>query len=57
LEEAGAIAAATEDAVLTTTKSFTVPVTAEVKVDTDAQIDSTASKYPTKRKFSDDATW
>ena len=40
LEEAGAVAAATETAVLTTTKSFTVPDTAEVKVDTDAQIDS-----------------
>ena len=43
LEEAGAIAAATEIAVLTTTKSFNVPDTAEVKVDTDAQIDSAAS--------------
>ena len=43
--ETGAIAAATEDAVanLTTTKSFTVPATAGVKVDTDAQIDSAAS--------------
>jgi hypothetical protein len=41
----GAIAAATEDAVanLTTTKSFTVPITAGVKLDTDAQIDSAAS--------------
>jgi hypothetical protein len=45
LEEAGAIAAATENVVanLTTTKSFTVPCTAGVKVDTDAQIDSAAS--------------
>ncbi len=43
LEEAGAIAAATENVVLTTTRSFTVPVTAGVKVDTDAQIDSAAS--------------
>ena len=45
LEEAGAIAAATENVVanLTTTKSFTVPATAGVKVDTDAQIDSAAS--------------
>jgi hypothetical protein len=42
LEEAGATAAATENAVWTTTKSFTVPVNAEVKVDTDAQIDSAA---------------
>ena len=43
--EAGAVAVATENAVanLTTTKSFTVPVTAGVKVDTDAQIDSAAS--------------
>jgi hypothetical protein len=43
LEEAGVIAAATENAVLTTTKSFTVPVTAELKVHADAQIDSAAS--------------
>ena len=43
LEEAGAVAAATETAVLTTTKSFTVPDTAEVKVDTDAQTDSAAA--------------
>jgi hypothetical protein len=42
LEEAGTIAAATENAVLTTRKSFTVPVNAEVKVDTDAQIDNAA---------------
>ena len=40
LEEAGPIAAATENAVLTATESFSVPVNAEVKVDTDAQIDS-----------------
>jgi hypothetical protein len=46
LEEAGAIAAATENAILTTTKSFTVPVNAEVKVDTDTQIDSAASTVP-----------
>jgi hypothetical protein len=39
---AGAIAAATENTVLTTTESFTVPVNTEVKVDTDAQIDSAA---------------
>ena len=45
-EEAGAIAAATENAVLTTTKSFTDPVNAEVKVDTDVQIDSAASTVP-----------
>jgi hypothetical protein len=47
LHEAGAVAAATENVVanLTTTiaKSFTVPVTAGVKVDTGAQIDSAAS--------------
>jgi hypothetical protein len=44
LEEAGAITVATESAVanLTTTKS-TVPGTAGVKVDTDAQIDRAAS--------------
>jgi hypothetical protein len=41
LEEVGAIAAGTENVVLTTTKSSTVPVTAGVKVD--AQIDSAAS--------------
>jgi hypothetical protein len=51
LEEAGAIAAATENAVLTTTKSFTVPVTAEVKVDTDAQIDSAASTVPDQEEI------
>ena len=45
-EEAGAIVAATENAVLTTTKSFTDPVNAEVKVDTDVQIDSAASTVP-----------
>jgi hypothetical protein len=45
LEEAGAVTAATENVVanLTTTKSFTVPVTAAVNVDTDAQTDSVAS--------------
>ena len=45
MEEAGAIAAATENVVanLTTTKSFTVPITAGVKVDTDARMDSAAS--------------
>ena len=44
-EEAGAVATATENVVanLTTTKSFTVPATADVEVDTDAQIDSAAS--------------
>ncbi len=41
LEGAGAIAAATENGVLTT-KSFTVLVNAEVKVATDARIDSAA---------------
>jgi hypothetical protein len=44
LEEAGTVAAATENVVanLTTTKSFIVPVAA-AKVDTDAQTDSAAS--------------
>ena len=51
LEEAGAVAAATETAVLTTTKSFTVPDTAEVKVDTDAQIDSAASTVPDQEEI------
>jgi hypothetical protein len=51
LEEAGAVAAATEIAVLTTTKSFTVPDTAEVKVDTDAQIDSAASTVPDQEEI------
>ena len=44
-EEGGAIAAATENVVAnltTTTRSFTVPVTAGVKVDTDTPIDSAA---------------
>jgi hypothetical protein len=45
LKEAGAIAAATENVVanLTTTKIFTVPITADAKVNTDAQIDSAPS--------------
>ena len=45
LEKAGAIAVATENTVTnpTTTKSFITPITASVKVDTDAQIDSAAS--------------
>ena len=53
LEEAAAIAAATENVVgnLTTTKSFTVPVTAEVKVDTDAQIDSAAPTVPDQEEI------
>ena len=51
LEEAGAVAAAIETAVLTTTKSFTVPDTAEVKVDTDAQIDSAASTVPDQEEI------
>ena len=51
LEEVGAVAAATETAVLTTTKSFTVPDTAEVKVDTDAQIDSAASTVPDQEEI------
>ena len=44
LEEAGAIAATTRNALgnQTTTKSFTVPITADVKVDTEAQIESAA---------------
>jgi hypothetical protein len=44
-EVAGAIAAATENAILATTKSPTVPVNAQVKVD-DAAIDSAASAMP-----------
>jgi hypothetical protein len=48
LEEAGAIAAATENAVLTTTKSFTIPVNADVKVD---QIDSAASTEPVREEI------
>jgi hypothetical protein len=51
LQEVGAVAAATETAVLTTTKSFTVPDTAEVKVDTDAQIDSAASTVPDQEEI------
>jgi hypothetical protein len=51
LEETGAIAAATENAILTATKSFTVPVNAEVKVDTDAQIDSAASTVPDQEEI------
>jgi hypothetical protein len=45
LEEARAVAAATENVVayLTTKTPFTVPATAGVKVDTDAQMDSAAS--------------
>jgi hypothetical protein len=45
LEDAGTIAAATENVVanLTTAKSFTGPVTAGVKVDTNAQLNSAAS--------------
>jgi len=50
-EEAGAIVAATENAVLTTTKSFTVPVNAEVKVATDVQIDSAASTVPDQEEI------
>src|SRR5215813_10241274 len=45
-KEAGAIVAATENAVLTTTKSFTAPVTANVKVEAGAQINSPASTVP-----------
>ena len=51
LEEAGAVAATTETAVLTTTKSFTVPDTAEVKARTDAQIDSAASTVPDQEEI------
>jgi len=46
LEEAGAIAGATENTVLTTTESFTVPVNAEARGDTDTQINSPASTIP-----------
>ncbi len=44
-EEAGIVATPTENGIanLTTTKSFTVPVTADVSVDTDTPIDSAAS--------------
>jgi hypothetical protein len=44
LGEAGAIAATTRNALgnQTTTKSFTVPITADVKIDTEAQIESAA---------------
>jgi hypothetical protein len=42
-EEANAVAAVTENAVLKTTKSFSVPVKPEVKVDTDSRIDSAAA--------------
>ena len=44
-EEAGAVATPTENGVadLTRKKSFTVPITADVKVDTDAPIDSAAA--------------
>jgi len=47
LEEAGAIAAASENVIanLTTTKSFAVAVTAVVKVDTVAPIDSAAPTF------------
>ena len=51
LQEVGAVAAATENAVLTTTKSFTVPVNAEVKVDTDAQIDSPVFTVPDQEEI------
>src|ERR1700756_5593616 len=51
LEEAGVIAAATEHAVLATTKSFTDPVTVEVKVHADAQIDSAASTVPDQEEI------
>jgi len=54
-QEAGAVAAATEDVVAnlttTTTKSFTVPDTAEAKVDTDAQIDTAASTVPDQEEI------
>lgn len=44
LEQAGAIAAATENVVANlTTESFTVPITTGAKVDTDTQIDRVAS--------------
>jgi hypothetical protein len=55
LQEAGAVAAATEDVVAnlttTTTKFFTVPDTAEAKVDTDAQIDTAASTVPDQEEI------
>jgi hypothetical protein len=55
LEEAGAIAAATENAVAN--KFFTVPVNAEVKVDTDAQIDSAASTVPDQEEIQRRRDW
>jgi len=52
-EEARAVAAPTENGVadLTTTKIFTVPVIAGVKVDTDTQIDSAASTVPDQEEI------
>jgi hypothetical protein len=50
-EEAEATAAATENVVLTTTKSFAVPVNAEVKACTDAQVDSAASTVPDQEEI------
>jgi hypothetical protein len=52
-EEAGAVVTPIENRVadLTITKTFTVPVTAEVKVDTDAQIDSAASTGPDQEEI------
>ena len=46
-EEAGAVATPTENDVadLTTTKSFTAPITAGVKVDTDTPIGSAEQKH------------
>ncbi|HEX3502762.1 MAG TPA: hypothetical protein VHU22_05160 [Xanthobacteraceae bacterium] len=43
---------------LVKSKSFTIPVNAEVKVDTDALRSTIPSLlYPTKWKFNDAATW
>jgi hypothetical protein len=51
LEEAGTIAATIENAAFTTTKSFTIAVNAEVKVDADGQIDSAASTVPDQEEI------
>ena len=52
-EEAGAVVTPTENGVadLTIAKTFTVLVTADVKVDTDTQIDSAASTVPDQEEI------
>ena len=58
-EEAGAVATPTENGVadLTITKTFTVQVTAEAEVDTDAQIDSAASAGPDQEEIQRRRDW